>query len=147
MLAATYPVRAGTYSRNTWPVAFIVAKIDALEGRDKPKDDYDIVWLIESWPGGPAAAAVAFASRPALLDARVAPALTRLGELFADTNSVGARSYARFLAESPVDESLLERTAVGAISEFLAASRNHDRRPVRRLSGWAVPPALGHRWP
>ncbi|MGH9918075.1 MAG: hypothetical protein ACRD6W_04280, partial [Nitrososphaerales archaeon] len=36
--------------RVTGPLAFLMAKIDALRGRDKPKDAYDIVWLVESWP-------------------------------------------------------------------------------------------------
>ena len=39
----------------TGPLGFLVAKSQALIGptsRDKPKDAYDIVWLIESWPGG-----------------------------------------------------------------------------------------------
>ena len=38
-------------------VGFLVAKVAALTGRDKPKDAYDIVWLLEAWEGGPAGAA------------------------------------------------------------------------------------------
>jgi hypothetical protein len=34
--------------RVTGLLAFLSAKIDALPGRDKPMDAYDLVWLIES---------------------------------------------------------------------------------------------------
>jgi hypothetical protein len=107
--------------RVTGPLAFLVAKIDALRDRDKPKDAYDIVWLIESWPGGPPAAAEAFSRRPAYRDPGVPAALGQLGEMFADPGSVGARSYARFVASNVAEEAQLERRAVGAIAEFLAA--------------------------
>jgi hypothetical protein len=34
------------------PAAYLASKADALHRRDKNKDAYDIVWLLESWPGG-----------------------------------------------------------------------------------------------
>jgi len=107
--------------RVTGPVAFLVAKIDAVRDRDKPKDAYDIVWLIESWPGGPAAAAEAFSARPAFGDSQVEAGLRSLGEMFAGTDSVGSRSYARFVAANAAEEAQLERRAVGAVAEFLRA--------------------------
>lgn len=107
--------------RVTGPVAFLVAKIDALRDRDKPKDSYDIVWLIESWPGGPAAAARAFGLRPAYHDPQVSAAMARLRDMFAEPSRVGARSYARFVAADPSEEPQLERRAVGAVAEFLEA--------------------------
>lgn len=107
--------------RVTGPLAFLVAKNDALHGRDKPKDAYDIVWLIESWPGGPAAAAKSFAQRPAYHRPEVAAALEALSASFATRESIGPRSYARFLATDTREEAQLERRAVGAISEFMAA--------------------------
>lgn len=67
--------------RVTGPVAFLVAKSQALVGpsaRDKPKDAYDIVWLIESWPGGPSAAAAAFVERRSWSHRRV-PSSTVVG--------------------------------------------------------------------
>jgi hypothetical protein len=119
------PEGRGTHDaklRVTGPLAFLVAKVDALSGRDKLKDAYDIVWLIESWPGGPQAAAEAFSARPAYRDEGVpAAALRQLGEMFADPGSIGARSYARFVAANVAEEAQLERRAVGAIAEFLAA--------------------------
>ena len=107
--------------RVTGPLAFLTAKIDALRGRDKPKDAYDIVWLIESWPGGPAAAAQSFAQRSTFQRPEVVAALQAIRDAFAATDRIGARSYARFLASEPRVEAELERRAVGAIAEFTAA--------------------------
>lgn len=107
--------------RVTGPLAFLMAKNNALHGRDKPKDAYDIVWLIESWPGGPAAAAQTFAQRPAFHRPEVTQALQAVSASFANRKSIGARSYARFLAESIDEEPQLERRAVGVIGEFMAA--------------------------
>ena len=87
--------------RVTGPLAFLTAKIDALRGRDKPKDAYDIVWLIESWPGAPAAAAQSFARRPTFQRPEVATALAAIREAFAGTDRIGARSYARFRQPTP----------------------------------------------
>lgn len=107
--------------RVTGPLAFLVAKTDALRDRDKPKDAYDIVWLIESWPEGPAAAARTFGQRLAFHDVQVRGAMGRLKEMFAAPDRIGARSYARFVARDPAEERQLERRAVGAIAEFLEA--------------------------
>lgn len=110
-----------TQLRVTGPLAFLVAKIDALRGRDKAKDAYDIVWLIESWPGGPAAAAAVFSQRPAYRRPEVAVALGLLGDAFAAMDRIGARSYARFVAIDVRDEPQLERRAVAAVAEFIGA--------------------------
>ncbi|MFP3344701.1 hypothetical protein R0J87_19685, partial [Halomonas sp. SIMBA_159] len=64
--AVTLPEGKGKLSiplRVTGPLAFLLAKKDALVGRDKPKDAYDIVWIIENWPGGPRGAAEAVMKR------------------------------------------------------------------------------------
>ncbi|SDT67659.1 nucleotidyl transferase AbiEii/AbiGii toxin family protein [Jiangella sp. DSM 45060] len=115
--------------RCTGPVAFVVAKTQALLGRDKQKDAYDIVWLIESWPGGPSAAATAFAERPAFDAPETGAALDDLRTAFADVEAIGPRSYARFLATDPDEEAGLERRAVGAIEEFLATIPDRDVQP------------------
>lgn len=123
----TLPNNKGTTTaelRVTGPVAFLVAKSQALAGqtpRDKPKDAYDIVWLIESWPGGPAEAAAAFSQRPVFSDPEVAVALDRIRDAFNSTDRLGARSYARFLAASPDEKAQLERRAVGSVLKFLNA--------------------------
>lgn len=105
----------------TGPLGFLVAKSAALQGRDKPKDAYDIVWLLESWPGGPASAAAAWADRPAY-SAAVEARVRRLGQQFADTGSFGAVSYSRFV-DPPGGTALAARQAVGAVQEFLGALR------------------------
>lgn len=121
------PGNKGTFVaelRVTGPVAFLVAKSQALVGstaRDKPKDAYDIVWVIESWPGGARAAAADFARRPVFDRPEVETALAAIGDAFADTDRIGSRSYARFVAAAPEDEAQLERRAVGAVREFLDA--------------------------
>ena len=105
--------------RVTGPLGFLVAKSAALQNRDKPKDAYDIVWLLESWPGGPAAAAVAWGERAAYT-AEVEVLVRRLGQQFESTGSVGAVSYSRFVSSPPP---LATRQAVGAVREFLRALR------------------------
>jgi hypothetical protein len=123
-LTFVLPQNKGTIDmelRVTGPLAFLMAKIDALRGRDKPKDAYDIVWLIESWPGGPVAAAASFAQRPAYRRPEVAVALDSVRDAFAAPDRIGARSYARFVATAVRGEAQLARRAVGAIAEFIAA--------------------------
>jgi hypothetical protein len=105
----------------TGPLAFLAAKADALQLRDKPKDAYDIVWLIESWPGGPAAAAASFARRQAFRAPETAVALRSIADKFSSANTIGSRSYSRFAAAKVSEEAQLERRAVGAVGEFLAA--------------------------
>ena len=109
----------------TGPIAFLVAKLDALVQRDKSKDAYDIVWLIENWPGGPAAAAASFAQRSAFNDVTAA-SLRRLGDVFGNVNQVGPASYARFLLSSSPE--LDKRQSVGAVEEFLDALRAESGR-------------------
>lgn len=103
--------------RVTGPIAFLVAKGQALIGRDKPKDAYDIVWLIENWADDPAAAAQEIAKRD-VYSPEVEQQLRTLGTSFANEESVGARSYARFTVTSGSDL-LAARRAVGAVSEFV----------------------------
>jgi len=106
----------------TGPLAFLVAKHQALLGRKKAKDAYDIVWLIESWPGGATAAAAAFSQRPAFTTPTVQESLKKLARDFASTDSIGARSYATFRqGTTRAERALHERQAVGAIDEFIQA--------------------------
>lgn len=84
--------------RVTGVLGFLVAKIGALIGRDKPKDAYDIVWIIENWDGGPAGAAAAITGSAAFVRPEVALARDRLAETFATPDRLGPRSYVRFMA-------------------------------------------------
>ena len=62
-----------------------------------------------------------FAQRPAYHRPEVTVALDSIRDAFAATDRIGARSYARFVATDIRDEPQLERRAVGAIAEFIAA--------------------------
>lgn len=102
-------------------IGFLAAKIAALTGRDKPKDAYDVIWVLESWPGGPAAAAAAVLDNPAYGRPDAIAAFGRLFDAFSSADRVGPASYARFFAtaETTRDERLrLARRAAGAVSEL-----------------------------
>ena len=101
--------------------AFLAAKADALRQRDKPKDAYDVVWLLEAWPGGPSGAAAAVRDSAVFGRPELQHALATLEDQFRDIDRAGARAYARFLLEAGGDADLLARRAVGAVGEFLSA--------------------------
>lgn len=110
-------------------VGFLVAKIGAVTERDKPKDAYDIVWLLESWPGGPEAAAETARTSPAYLRTDARSALDRLAAEFADSGRIGPRSYARFMAATGASADDIARLALqasGAVRSFTAALRLRD---------------------
>ena len=98
-------------------------------GRDKPKDAYDIVWLLENWKGGPAGAAADVLVNACFGRDEVTVALSRLAEEFSAVDGLGAGSYVRFLAEPQAtldDRQRLARQAIGALKAFtdvLDASR------------------------
>jgi hypothetical protein len=104
--------------RVTGVLGFLVAKIGALVGRDKPKDAYDIVWLIENFEDGPAGAAAAIARSSAFGRPEVGAALERLFGEFSETDGLGPSSYVRFMADASMtadDRQRLARQAVGAL--------------------------------
>ncbi len=120
----TLPAGAGITTfdfRVTGIVGFLVAKIGALVGRDKPKDAYDIVWIIENWEGGPAGAAASIKTSGAFVLPEVETALARLAQEFKTPDHLGPRSYARFLTDASTstdDELRLARQAAGAVAEL-----------------------------
>jgi hypothetical protein len=110
--------------RVTGVVGFLVAKVGALVGLDKPKDAYDIVWILENWDGGPAGAAGAMMSSAAFRRPEVNAALARLLDEFSTTDRLGPSSYLRFMATEGMtgdDRTRLARQAVGAIAELRRA--------------------------
>jgi hypothetical protein len=110
--------------RVTGLTGFLVAKTGALTERDKPKDAYDIVWLLEAWPGGPQQAARDARNSPAFQRGDTQRALARLAREFADPSRVGPRSYARFMTapeSSPDDLARMARQAAGAVRTFATA--------------------------
>lgn len=107
--------------RVTGVLGFLVAKSGALVGRDKPKDAYDIVWLVENFEGGPQGVAVAIATSPAHGRPEVAVALDRLFDEFSAPDRLGPSSYVRFMADDSMgadDRQRLARQAAGALAEL-----------------------------
>ncbi|RKH10506.1 hypothetical protein D7V97_13540 [Corallococcus sp. CA053C] len=102
------------------PAAYLAAKVDALRKRPKNKDAYDIVWLIESWPGGQAGLAPVIQASPIHDDPDFQQALVALAQEFEDLDAAGARKYARFVASPGVDPDHSARRASGAVKLLLA---------------------------
>jgi len=105
-----------------FPVAglasWLCLKADAIMRRDKPKDAYDVVWLIDAL--GPADAARRVAESPLLAGEHsdeVRAQLSRvITDQFRDFDSIGPRAYADFLdAEPGVAE---RRHATGTMAAF-----------------------------
>ena len=74
------------------PGAYLAAKADALRRRDKNKDAYDVVWLIESWPGGQRGLAAEI--RRSGLQDELKPVLAVLAQEFRDIDSAAPSSTA-----------------------------------------------------
>jgi hypothetical protein len=90
-----------------FPVAglasWLCLKSDAIMRRNKPKDAYDMVWLIDAL--GPEVAAEQIATSP-LLSSELADEVRHqlrmlILDQFKDTDSIGPRSYATFLEAAP----------------------------------------------
>lgn len=101
------------------PAAFLIAKARALVGRDRNKDAYDIVWLVEGWPGGQAALAKALRASPLQGDPSYEGVLRTLRREFGSVDSAGAVKYARFLSGDAAERERLVRHAVGAVRVLL----------------------------
>jgi hypothetical protein len=59
-------IQEGVEARVANLLPFLVLKSFALEERDKDKDSYDIVWILNAFAGGPEAAVAAMANSPVL---------------------------------------------------------------------------------
>lgn len=101
------------------PAAYLAAKADALRGRNKNKDAYDIIWLVESWPGGQAELAPVIRASAIFEDEVFRKQLDILRQEFADIDSAGARKYARLMGGPGLDPDQLALHAVGAIKRLL----------------------------
>jgi hypothetical protein len=102
--------------RVTGLAAFIATKVDAIEGRNKNKDAYDIVWLIDAWPGGIDPVVETIRKSPIWEAPEFKTTLSRLERQFASVDDVGPRQYARFMAgASPDAEAQHAASAVGAV--------------------------------
>jgi len=111
--AASLPFRV------TAPASYLASKADALIGRDKNKDAYDIVWLCEAWPGGQDSLAKVVRGSPVFDDELMTRAIHLLGSHFDGIDSVGSRAYARFMEPRGGDLDRSARRASGAVKALL----------------------------
>ncbi|MDP2181433.1 MAG: nucleotidyl transferase AbiEii/AbiGii toxin family protein [Actinomycetota bacterium] len=122
----------GAYSEVDFQVAnlapFVALKADAYLDRRKPKDAYDLVYVLRWWPGGPEAAAVAVAASPVASDPFLADALIRVSGDFSESNRVGAVDYASLVAR-------------GGSATEMAQAANEAVLVIRQFVGNLSPPS------
>ncbi|MDZ4654474.1 MAG: nucleotidyl transferase AbiEii/AbiGii toxin family protein [Coriobacteriia bacterium] len=115
----------GAYSEVDFQVAnlapFVALKADAYLDRRKPKDAYDLVYVLRWWKGGPEAAAAAVAASPVASDAFLASAVSRVAGDFSEANRVGAVDYASLAAPSGTAAEMAQarNEAVLVIQQFV----------------------------
>jgi hypothetical protein len=105
-----------------FPVAgltsWLCLKSDAIMRRDKPKDAYDVVWVLDAL--GPDAASDLVEASPLLIGPLREEALTQVALLiddqFRDETSVGPTTYATFIEPGPADGA--RRHALGTVAAF-----------------------------
>ncbi len=105
-----------------FPVAgltsWLCLKSDAIMRRDKPKDDYDVVWVLDAL--GPDAASDMVTASPLLAGPFAEEVRGQLRLLiddqFRDEASVGPTAYATFLEADPAESA--HRHALGTVAAF-----------------------------
>lgn len=102
---------------------FLALKADAFLDRNKPKDAYDLVYVVRWWQGGPEAAADSVSASPVFRETFVQDALARVKKDFATPHRLGAVQYARLAAgrASSEDLALHANEAVAAMGSFFAS--------------------------
>lgn len=113
-----------------FPVAGLASwlslKADAIMRRDKPKDAYDVVWLLNAL--GPGDAAKRVAESPLLTGALARDVISQLDRLINDQfrhrNAAGPVMYAAFLGEDGSD--IERRHAHGTVAALGQALRVHE---------------------
>jgi hypothetical protein len=120
------PAAAGNLDFD-FPVAGLTAwlclKVDGIRSRDKAKDAFDVVWVLQA-VGPEAAAAIVHRSRllaSDLADETRAQIDRLIDDQFLDVDSVGPGQYAAF-REAP-DDDRLKRDAHATVQAFGAALR------------------------
>ena len=118
--------RGDRVTRDLWvcgPGALVVLKALACRGREKPKDAFDLYYVLRNWENGPADVAAR------LQQWADAAAVTRAVEIlqsdFADVARTGPRRVARFLHME--DDEMLLAQVVALVADFVEAVR--DGRP------------------
>jgi hypothetical protein len=101
---------------------FLVMKAHALAGRIKPKDAWDIVYMLRNFPGGVAAIVKAFA--PHVLRARTQEAAVILAQKFEHPRAVGPQWVGVVEEESDPDRLMqVRREAVERVGDLVHALR------------------------
>lgn len=102
---------------------FVALKADAYLDRRKPKDAYDLVYVLRWWNGGPVAAAAAVAASPIAGEPFVLSAIQRVLGEFAAPDRVGAVDYAALAAADRTEaETVRARNeAVLVVRQFFEA--------------------------
>ena len=111
--------------RVTGLAAFIAMKVDAIAGRSKNKDPYDLVWLLDAWSGGAEGAAAEVRNSRVWARAELRSALDRLERQFSSIDGAGPRQYAEFIAGP--DRDVDARHAVASVAAFLRKLRLLER--------------------
>jgi hypothetical protein len=108
----------------TGPAGFMAAKTAALAQRHKDKDSYDLIWLLDAWPEGPAGVAQEIAAETARHHPEAIRALNnQLATAFASEDHHGPLAYARFVGTNQADRderAELSLHAYSAVQAYLA---------------------------
>lgn len=99
-------------------VPFLVMKGMAL-GRGKPKDAYDIEYVIRNYPGGVATIVEQF--KRDIDNALVQEGLGKIRTKFESIDHVGPQDIVTFLGTDPADELIRRREAFDIVNELLDA--------------------------
>jgi hypothetical protein len=100
---------------------FVALKADAYLDRRKPKDAYDLVYVLRWWDGGPDAAAAAIAASPIAGEPFVRSAIERVVGEFAGPDRVGAVDYAALAARTEAETIRARNEAVLVVRQFSEA--------------------------
>ena len=110
----------------TGPAGFLAAKVAALGDRNKAKDAYDLVWLLDAWPGGPDVLARQITDGiAATMPGAVRHMREQLAAAFATEQHHGPRAYAQFVGTdhaTPDERAEHALHAHAAVQVYLAAA-------------------------
>ncbi len=97
---------------------FLVMKAHAIDGRDKPKDSYDLCYSLDHFPRGMGVLAEEWKQR--MNDEYVVKAIDILHRKFADVNTFGPQQVVEFHASTdPEIREMQARRAYELVREFL----------------------------
>ena len=114
-------IKEGVVAKVANFLPFLVLKAFAIEERDKPKDSYDVIWMLNAYKNGPQSVVEEITKSPVLGHGDVAVAVGYLRKNFASIDHSGPAQYARFEQSGGSEEerAVLRRYAHGTMTEFL----------------------------